>query len=89
MKRLLLAVVLVCAPFVLAEDAKVTTKVEAASASEIPQVKKPYVLTVKERLARIEYIDVTSEKKLIEDETTALEPKLEAILAEAEKEAKE
>lgn len=89
MKRLLLAVVLVCAPFALAEEAKVTTKVEAASSSVIPQVKKPYVLTVKERLARIEYIDVTSEKKLIEDETTALEPELEAILAEAEKEAKE
>lgn len=89
MKRLLLAVVLVCAPFALAEEAKVTTKVEAASASAVPQVKKPYVLTVKERLARIEYIDVTSEKKLIEDETTALEAKLEAILAEAEKEAKE
>lgn len=89
MKRLLLAAVLVCAPFILAEEAKVTTKAEVASTSVTPQVKKPYVLTVKERLARIEYIDVTSEKKLIEDKTTALEPKLEAILAEAEKEAKE
>ena len=89
MKRLLLAVVLVCTPFALAEDAKVTTMVTTVSASDVPKVKNPHVLTVREKLARIEYINVTSEKKLIEDETTALEPKLEAILAEAEKEAKE
>lgn len=88
MKRLLLAVVLVCTPFALAEDAKVTTMVTTASASDVPKVKNPHVLTVREKLARIEYINVTSEKKLIEDETTALDPKLEAILAEAEKEAK-
>ena len=48
-----------------------------------PKVAPPHVLTVKERLARLEFIDVTSEKKPIENENTQLEPELEAILEEA------
>lgn len=88
MKRLLSVLVVLIAPFMLGEDANVSAKSEASAASDVPKVKKPQVLTVKERLARLEYIDVTSEKQLIEDESTALEPELEAILAEAEEEAK-
>ena len=68
---------------VSAEDVTPTKSDDNGVKATPPKVAAPYVLTVKERLARLEFIDVTSEKKPIENETTQLEPELEAILEEA------
>ena len=86
MKKLLIFVAVVAAPFMLAED---TQSKSAIAVKDSPKVAEPYVLTVKEKLARLEYIDVTSEKELIEDSSTELAPELEAILKQAEEAEKE
>ena len=85
MKKFLAISVLLFTATVLADDSSPLTELNA-EAAKAPQIAKSQVLTVKERLNRIEYIDVTSEKELIEDESTEISVEIEQILAEAEKE---
>lgn len=87
MKKLLIACASICTCFALADSPAPVVQIDTPI-EKVQKVAKPHVLTVKEKLARIEYIDVTSEKETIEDATTELEPELEAILeaaAEADK----
>ena len=90
MKRCLLVVGILFTPLVLAEsDSQVVgndSKNSIAKAdikNELVHVAKPYVLTVQEKLDRIEYVNVTSEKELVQNESTKLDSDLEKILQEA------